>query len=259
MRKPIVSVIMLTHNREKYVSRAIESILDQTFNGFEFIIIDNASSDDSGRIVQNYQKLDSRIHFYKRKDCNIGSGRNFGIDHAQGTYFTFIDDDDYCNNDYLEFLLELAETYNADISVCGSCYDTDGIIKPKYVFDELVLCDREEAVANLLLRKYFNNGNTTKLFRKTPKISRIRYQENSKYDDIYTMYKFFIAVNERPNVVVAKGEPKYIVCRHVSNNSIGVQDFSKLTPEWINEYLLVYHERTKYIENQMPSLNKLEK
>lgn len=253
----MISVIMLAHNRADFMCFSIESILKQTYSEFELIIIDNNSTDSTADILASYRQKDNRIRTLKRQDGNIGAGRNLGLDNAKGEFFTFFDDDDYCEPDYLEFLHKLAVIHDADIAVCGSSYDINGEIKPKYVFDELVLCDRHQAVENFLLRKYFNSGNPTKLFRRTQEISNIRYSENGKYDDIHTMYKFFAAAGQQPFAVAARGEAKYVFRRHGANNSTATLNFEKLTPEWLNEYLAAYLERTEYISEKLPALSKL--
>lgn len=99
----MISVIMLTYNRESFVSRAIESILAQTYRDFEFIVVDNGSTDRSGQIADEYAKKDNRIRVIHRERGNIGSGRNTGLDAAQGEYITFIDDDDWAEPDFLGF------------------------------------------------------------------------------------------------------------------------------------------------------------
>ncbi|MDR1532880.1 MAG: glycosyltransferase [Clostridiales bacterium] len=86
MKTPAISVIMLTYNRETVVSRAVESVLAQTFRGFEFIIVDNGSTDSSGTIAGEYAARDPRIHVIHRERGNIGSGRNVGLDAARGEY-----------------------------------------------------------------------------------------------------------------------------------------------------------------------------
>ena len=78
-----ISIIMLTYNREKFVSRAIDSMLAQTFGEFEYIIVDNGSSDRSGAIADEYEARDSRIKVIHRERGNIGSGRNAGLDAAR--------------------------------------------------------------------------------------------------------------------------------------------------------------------------------
>ena len=114
----MVSVIMLTYNRETLVSRAIESILAQTYREFEFIIVDNGSTDHSGAIADTYAAKDKRIRVLHRQRGNIGAGRNTGLDAAQGEYIAFIDDDDWAEPDFLAFLLELAKESDADVAIC---------------------------------------------------------------------------------------------------------------------------------------------
>ena len=116
----MISVLMLTYNRENLVGRAIESILVQTYKDFEFIIVDNGSTDKSGDIAEEYAKKDSRIKVIHRKRGNIGAGRNTALDAAKGDYVAFIDDDDWAEPDFLEFLRNLIVENNADISICGA-------------------------------------------------------------------------------------------------------------------------------------------
>ena len=99
---PEISVSMLTYKREICVGRAIESIISQSFQDFEFIIVDNGSTDHSGKIAEKYAKEDPRIQVVHIPKSNIGMGRNVGLDAARGTYITFIDDDDVAERDMLE-------------------------------------------------------------------------------------------------------------------------------------------------------------
>ena len=101
----MISVLMLTYNREKMVGRAIESIMAQTYRDFEFIIVDNGSTDRSGAVAEEYAARDSRIRVIHRARGNIGAGRNTALDAARGEYLTFIDDDDWAEPDFLAFLL----------------------------------------------------------------------------------------------------------------------------------------------------------
>ena len=152
----MISVIMLTYNRENFVSRAIESILRQTYRDFEFIIVDNGSTDRSGQIADEYAAKDNRIRVIHRKRGNIGAGRNTGLDAARGEYIAFIDDDDWAEPDFLEFLLKLLEESQADVSICGAA---------DRVFDEKKVMTAEEALIELMWRKKYNMAFPTKLFR----------------------------------------------------------------------------------------------
>ena len=235
----MISVIMLTYNREKLVGRAIECILAQTYRDFEFIIVDNGSSDRSGAVADEYAVKDSRICVIHRERGNIGSGRNAGLDAARGEYIAFIDDDDTCTTDFLQFLYDLAAEHNADISICGA---TDKI------FDEKTLMGPEEALETLLWRKRYNVQFPTKLIRRSL-FEGNRFLETGKYDDIYLMPKILA----RANVVAYHGLPKYDFMRHESNNSAWTQNHKLLEAQTLQEYLDVYRERTEWLIGLYPA------
>lgn len=239
MPAPEISVIMLTYNRENIVGRAVESMLNQTFCNFEFIIVDNGSTDQSGKIADDYALKDSRIRVIHRERGNIGSGRNTGLAVATGEYIAFIDDDDYAEPDFLEFLFNLAVSNNADISVCGA-YDK--------VFDKKIIMTAEEALVELLWRRHYNMAFPTKLFnRKLAK--KIRFSETDKYDDISQMHRLFAGAN----CIAYYGLPKYTFYRHENNNSAWTTDYSLLTNETLDEYLRAYRERTQWLCKLFPN------
>lgn len=249
-----ISVIMLTYNREEFVTRAIESILNQTFKDFEFIIVDNGSTDRSGAIADKYALKDSRIKIIHREQGNIGSGRNAGLDVATGKYVAFIDDDDYAETDFLEFLYNLAKKHNADIAVCGSTKEENGQQLPNgnYQYDEKYIMDAEQATANFLWRKLYNAAMPTKLVRREM-FDSIRFLNEGKYDDITTTYRYFT----NAKIVVAHGLPKYCFYRHPGNNSSAATKHHMLNPAQLNEYLAAFRERTEYISKILPQLGGL--
>ncbi len=233
-----ISVIMLTHNRENFVGRAIESIRAQTFQDFEFIIVDNGSVDQSGKIADNYAKKDVRIRVLHRERGSIGAGRNTGLDAARGEYAAFIDDDDWCEPDFLEFLHILAIENNADVSICGSTN------KP---FDQKIVMTAEESLIALMWRKRYTAAFPTKLFRREL-MQNLRFPEDRVYDDIALMYRLLAEAN----VVVYHGLPKYTFFRHEENNSAWTSNHALLTPKDLAEYLLVYRERAEWLSMHFP-------
>ena len=249
-----ISVIMLTYNREELVARAIESILNQTFKDFEFIIVDNGSTDRSGAIAREYALKDSRIRVIHKEQGNIGSGRNAGLDAAIGKYIAFIDDDDYAETDFLEFLYNLAKTHNADISVCGSTNEENGHQVPNgiYMYDEKYIMDAEQATVNFLWRKLYNAAMPTKLVRREL-FNSIRFFDEGNYDDITTTYRYFA----NANTVAVHGLPKYCFYRHPGNNSSAATKHHLLNPAQLNEYLAAFCERTEYISKTLPQLRDL--
>lgn len=242
---------MLTYNREELLIRAIDSILNQTFKDFEFIIVDNGSTDRSGAIADEYALKDSRIKIIHREQGNIGSGRNAGLDAATGEYVAFIDDDDYAESDFLEFLYNLAKKHNADIAVCGSTKEENGQQLPNgiYQYDEKYIMDAEQATVNFLWRKLYNAAMPTKLVRREM-FDSIRFLNEGKYDDITTTYRYFA----NAKIVAAHGLPKYCFYRHSGNNSSAATKHHLLNPVQLNEYLAAFRERTEYISKILPQL-----
>lgn len=243
----MISVIMLTYNREKFVSRAIESVLAQTHPDFEFIIVDNGSTDQSGKIADEYAVKDPRIRVIHRERGNIGAGRNTGLDAARGEYITFIDDDDYLEPDYLRRLYQSAAEHNADIAVCGSWREIDGVRQPKYVFDGVFDYSGEDAVCEMLKREKFNSGTPTKLIAKKI-FSDLRYSCNSKYDDIEMTYKLLAQAEK----VTVSGVPLYICTRHDKNNSAGTVRGEAVPTGQIEAYLTAFRERTQWLTERFP-------
>ncbi len=234
VKTPEISVIMLTYNREKMLSGMIECILKQTMKDFEFVIVDNGSTDGSGRIAEEYAKKDQRIRVIHRDRGSIGSGRNTGLDNARGRFVAFVDDDDSCTEDYLAFLHKLITETDADVSICGATWSD----RP----DEEYLMTGEEAVEKLLQRKNYNVAFPTKMFKREV-FDRYRFLEEGKYDDIYLMPLILANVKK----VVYNGRSQYDFYRHEHNNSEWTQNHKLITPEILTEYLNVYRERTDYL------------
>ena len=234
-----VSVLMLTYNRETMVSRAIESILAQTFSDFEFIIVDNGSTDQSGAIAEEYAALDHRIKVIHRPRGSIGAGRNTALDAARGEYLTFIDDDDWAEPDFLEFLVSLLEENGADVAICGAT---------GRVFDEKKIMTAEEALIELMWRKKYNVGFPTKMIRHK-KMELLRFPETVTYDDIALMYRLLAECEQ----VAYHGLLKYNICRHPGNNSAWTTNHSLLTPETLQEYLNAYRVRTQWLSEKFPN------
>lgn len=113
-----VSVIVPVYNVEKYLSKCLDSIINQTLTDIEIIIINDGSTDKTQTIINKYLKKEKRIKFYKIVNAGLGNARNQGIKHAIGKYISFIDGDDYVDLNMLEKLYNRAVTDNSDIVEC---------------------------------------------------------------------------------------------------------------------------------------------
>lgn len=117
-RKDLISVIVPVYNVKPYLSECVDSILKQTYENFELILIDDGSTDGSGDICEEYSKKDDRISVIHKKHGGPSSTRNVGVEFSKGDYIAFVDADDIITENYLEILYENIISYGADVSIC---------------------------------------------------------------------------------------------------------------------------------------------
>ena len=115
----LISVIVPIYNVEKYLNKCIDSIINQTYKNLEIILVDDGSPDNSGNICDEYSKKDNRIKVIHKENGGVSSARNVGINNATGNWISFIDSDDWIEENYFEILLNKAKNENADIVICG--------------------------------------------------------------------------------------------------------------------------------------------
>ena len=116
-----ISVIVPVYNAERYLKRCVESILMQTYSNLEVILVDDGSTDNSGKICDDYLKVDSRVRVIHKANGGVSSARNYGLEVAIGKYVTFVDSDDWIENDAIEILYNLLVKNKAECS-CFSFY-----------------------------------------------------------------------------------------------------------------------------------------
>ena len=117
-KTPIISIIVPSFNEEKNIARCLDSILNQTYENFEVICVDDKSTDSTFEIIKSYAEKDSRIKPFKNPSKGVSSARNFGLEKASGDYIGFIDSDDFIQPQMYEFLLRSINENNCEISVC---------------------------------------------------------------------------------------------------------------------------------------------
>ena len=119
-----VSVIMPVYRVERYVGRAVESVLNQTMGDFELIIVDDGSPDRSGQVCDRYAGADPRIRVIHKENGGAPSARNLALDMARGKYVFFFDSDDWAESTMLEEMYALAEESQAQLVIAGFYIDT---------------------------------------------------------------------------------------------------------------------------------------
>lgn len=123
--KPFISIVVPVYNTEKYLKQCIDSILAQTFRGFELILVDDGSADESPKICDEYQLADSRVKVIHQENGGLIASRKSGVLGARGKYIGFIDSDDWIDKNMYEELCTKAVLDNADIVVCNMLFEYD--------------------------------------------------------------------------------------------------------------------------------------
>ena len=114
-----VSIIIPIHNVERYLNRSVESVLQQSYRNIEVLLIDDGSTDNSGKRCDEWKEKDARIRVIHKKNGGVSDTRNAGLDAATGDFIAFVDSDDYTAPDMIEKLYAAQKKYNADMSICG--------------------------------------------------------------------------------------------------------------------------------------------
>ena len=117
-----VSIIIPVYNNVKYVEKCIRSVMQQTLQDLEIIVINDGSTDGSYEILQKLEKEDRRISLLTQKNSGVAAARNHGLRTASGKYITFVDGDDYLQVDYIEKMYQAAEKEQLDMVICGLTY-----------------------------------------------------------------------------------------------------------------------------------------
>lgn len=116
---PIISIIVPVYNVDHYLNKCVESLVLQTYQNIQIILVDDGSTDDSPRICDQWKKKDERIEVIHKKNGGLSDARNTGIQVAIGSYLAFVDGDDFLSVDAIEIMIKDIQESGADIAVCN--------------------------------------------------------------------------------------------------------------------------------------------
>ncbi len=119
---PAVSVIVPVYKAEKYIHKCVDSLLSQTFQDYEILLIDDGSPDRSGDICDEYAQRDKRVRVLHKENGGVSRARNLGLDNANGQWIVFVDSDDWVEKNYLQKLLEPTQNEYVELVVSGIQY-----------------------------------------------------------------------------------------------------------------------------------------
>ena len=229
-----ISVIIPVYNVEKYINKCVDSIINQTYKNLEIILVDDGSTDNSGKICEEYKIIDHRIKVVHKENGGLSDARNKGIEIATGRYIGFVDSDDYIEKDMYSNLLNELKVNNADISVCKYKKVTEDYNKCDYVQsyeNKIRILDNITAIELLISDSYMDNYAWNKLYKKEL-FENVRYPYGKKMEDLGTTYKIF----DRAKKIVYTNYIGYFYLQRKNSilHSIDT-DFVKDLKELINE------------------------
>ncbi len=250
--KVTITVVVPVYMVEEYLADCINSILAQSYKDFELLLVDDGSTDRSGKICDEYATKDSRIKVIHKENGGLSDARNTGIELATGEYITFIDSDDIVSNDYLKCLYDAAIKYNADIvqGVLTTFYsrmDSNSLDRRNHEYNVRVFDKRNAIRDYLIYRTHFSNS-TVKLFNISL-FDDIRFPIGKYSEDEYTTYRLVLKANRTVCL------PRYIYYYRLRQGSI-VRSYSEKRFEVCDEVPELIH---KALEKQgyslVPELN----
>lgn len=177
---PLLSIIIPVYNVERYIERCVNSIINQSYQNFELIIIDDGSIDGSSKILDVLSSNDNRIQVYHVKNGGVSRARNLGLSFSKGDFIAFVDADDIVKNEMYTEMISIAQTENYDMVQCNyeDLYE-DGNVFQHNEIGTLAIENEDDMIIACMERVIYANI-FTKLFRKKT-ISSIYFDESIEY------------------------------------------------------------------------------
>lgn len=201
--KPLISIIVPVYKVEAYLQKCLDSIVNQTYQNLEIILVDDGSPDNCGVICDEYAGKDGRIKVIHKENGGLSSARNAALKIAAGDYIGFVDSDDWVEPDMFGYLSEGMQKHKADIAVCGRIeVYTD---RQKWIgWPEERVLNREQAIGILLEDTRMQNYVCDKLWKREL-FQGIEFPEGRSFEDIATTYRLF----EKADTILCLPDCKY--------------------------------------------------
>lgn len=242
---PKISVIVPVYNVEKYMEKSIESILGQTVKDIEVILVDDGSTDNSGKICDEFMEKDSRVQVIHKKNGGQSTARNAGVDKASGDYVGFVDGDDYISPLMYEKLLSMIESSEADVAVCG-IYDVyQNTMTPQCSEKAEFVCDAKEMFRNILIDDKVS-GSTCNRLIKAEIAKNLRFLDGKLFEDAFYSTQLVKNVNK----AAVTTEPLYYYVHRTDSTTTSV--FRKADLDVIEAFL----GDVQLVEERFPELKE---
>ena len=221
---PEVSVIMPVYNKAEYLAHGLQSILDQNFQNFELLIINDGSTDSSLSIIQDFAQMDSRICVFDVPNGGVSKARNLGLDHALGTYVTFIDADDYVAPEYLGNMYRILIHNDVDMVISGvTKYWKD---RPETI--SMTAPFRGRVSMDNLLNEFAETQKSSGIFGTcVSKMYPRMLTQNIRFDECLNLaedFDYYLRLYDVVESVYFDDKQYYYYLQEASNSSVMVED-----------------------------------
>ena len=216
--KLLVSIIVPVYNVEQYLRRCIDSLINQTYQHLEIILVDDGSPDRCGEICDEYAKQDSRIEVFHKENGGLSDARNKGLDVATGDYVMFVDSDDWIEKETCEILIKNIKRYKVDVVSFGiqlvgdnRIYEIQKVnsckfLSPSKAVEAMIYRQKEEGLLNYVCNKIFKKSLFDNIRFPTGKLFEdqdVTYKLLHNASSIYAINEVYYNYYQRGNSIMA--------------------------------------------------------
>ena len=191
MSTDLISIVVPVYKVEKYLNNCIKSILMQTYENLEIILVDDGSPDKCPKLCDSIAKQDNRVKVIHKKNGGLSDARNVGLAIAKGKYITFIDSDDFIAKDMIEVLYNMCIKLQSDFAMCqkADCNDDDSIATVEFDTSEIKYktFEKKEKMYAYLVTNEIETTVWKKLYKSTL-IKQFRFPKGKLHEDAFTTY-----------------------------------------------------------------------
>lgn len=242
-QNPLVSIIVPVYNAEMYLEQCVDSLLQQTYQNVEIILVDDGSTDRSGNMCDIYAEKESRVKVYHQENSGQAVARNVALTVAEGDYVIYVDSDDYVRIDYVEKLLELVFEYRVDIIQCYAqkFWENGKAETLKIKENKVQIYTASEALREFCYQRKFYAGPCAKIIRKEL-MEGLEFPSNMGYEDLAIMYRL---IGKASRIALAP-EVMYFYRQHINSTMHTVFSDKKV------DRIRIAEEMKSYIEQNYP-------
>lgn len=189
-KNPLISVIIPVYNVEKWLTRCVNSVCSQSYKNLEIFLVDDGSTDGGGQICEALSEKDSRIIVVHRNNGGLSEARNTGLEYSHGEYISFIDSDDWVEQNFIQNLIDAMNDYDADVCGCGFRISVEGEKYPVVQDTYYAINYSRKTAMECLVRNKIKQVVWNKLYRADI-IKGILFEKGKYHEDEFWTYQVF--------------------------------------------------------------------